>query len=100
MTKTIRQQADAQERQGKINQQIQGQETNRAAMIANRTPLEVYPGAFANAVEQQTDPQKIKNRVERQVDAQAAKKTVQGSQAKGQSHGGSQTTGSLIDITT
>lgn len=100
MTKTIRQQADSQERQGKINQPIEVQEANQTAMIGNKTPLETYPGALTNTVEQQADPQTIKIRIERQVDAQAAKKTVQGSEEKGQSNGGSQATGTLIDIKT
>ena len=100
MTKTIRQQADEQERQGKINQQIERQEANQTAMIGNKTPLETHPGVLTNSVEQQADPQTAKIRVERQVDAQAAKKTVQESAEKGPSNGGSRATGTLIDITT
>ena len=99
MTKTIRQQADAQERQGKINQRNQMQLTGQTAVIEGKTPLGT-PGPLTNTVIQQTDPKSAKIRVERQVNAQAAKKTVRGAEKKGPPHRGSQTTGSLINITT
>ena len=100
MTKTIRQQADTQERQGRVNQQIQGQKANLTAMIGDKIPHAAYQGVFTNTVEQQSDPQKVKIKVKRQVDAQATKKTEKGPGEKVQSHRGSNTTGTLIDIKT
>jgi len=100
MTKTIRQQVDAQERQEKMQQHMEMQEANQAKMMENKTRLEDYPGAFTNQVEHQADPQAVKNRVERQVDAQAAKQTVQFGEEKGQGKAGLHQNGTVIDIVT
>jgi hypothetical protein len=100
MTKTIRQQTDVQGRQEKMNQRIEPQDANQTPLMGNKTPLEAYPGALTNTVEQQEDPQAAKIRVERQVDVQAAKETVQGAEEKVHPKAGSKETGNLIDIIT
>lgn len=100
MNQTIKQQAEVQERQEKMHEQIKTQEANQTAMMANETPSEAHPAAMTNTVEQQEEPQSAKIRVERQVDMQAAKETVRETEEKGQANAGSQETGTLIDVIT
>ncbi len=100
MTKPIRQQADAQTRQEKVNQQIEAKDANQTSMIGNETPLEAKPGALTNTVEQQEDPQAATIRIERQVDAQAAKETAQEVEMKRLAQKGPQENGTLINIIT
>ncbi len=93
MTKTVRNRADAQEKQEKLN-------TRPAEEIADQKKDEENgPGALANTATQQVDPQAASLKIERQVDTQAAKENVPGAEGKDASNtsGG---TGTLLDITT
>lgn len=93
MTKTVRNRADAQEKQEKINMRP-------AEEIADqKKDAENGPGALSNTATQQVDPQSTSLKVERQVDTQAAKENIPGAEGKGSTNapGG---TGTLLDIMT
>lgn len=100
MTKAIKHQADVQERQEKMHQQMESQEANQTKPMGNKTRVEEHPGTFTNKVEHQADPQAAKNRVERQADTQAAKQTVRFGEEKGQEKKSLYQNGSFIDIVT
>ncbi len=96
MTKTMRNQADAQEKQEKQEKL----NMRPAEEIADqKRDAENGPGALANTATQQVDPQATSLKIERQVDTQAAKENVPGAEGKGSSNtpGG---TGNLLDIMT
>ncbi len=93
MTKTVRNRADAQEKQEKLNMRP-------AEEIADqKKDAENGPGALANTATQQVDPQAASLKIERQSDTQAAKENVPGAEGK-ESSNPPERTGSLLDIMT
>ena len=100
VNKAVRLQADAQERQEKVNQKKELQSASETGVLGNKTPLEKDAGVLSNTAQQQVDPQLTSSKVERQVDAQAAKETILGAEGKNTVEEGVQGTGDLLDIMT
>jgi len=93
MTKTVRNHADAREKQEKLNMRPAEEITDQ------KRDVEKDPGALANTATQQVDPQAKSLKIERQVDTQAAKENVPGAEGRESTStpGG---TGTLLDIMT
>lgn len=100
VNQAVKHQADAQDRQEKMNQQKEERDVNKAGALINKTHLEEGPGALSNAGQQQIDPQSTSIRVEKQVDVQAAKETVQGTDNKNAAEDNLTNMGTLLDIIT
>ncbi len=93
MTKTVRNRADAQERQEKQNMQPADEVTDQ------KNDAEKGPGALDNKATQQLDHQATSLKVERQIDTQAIKENVPGAEGKGTTNAPGKT-GALVDIIT